>query len=128
MCWYFTGDPFDIMQWYIDDLRVSYEGGVSNENNDVPMVTKLSGNYPNPFNPETTINFSTKEDGNVRIDIYNIKGQRVTTLVNEHMKADNHKVVWTGKDNSGRQVSSGVYFYKMKAGKYTSTKKMILMK
>jgi hypothetical protein len=129
MCWYIESDPWDIMSWYIDDLRVSYEGGGdSNDNNDIPLVTKLSGNYPNPFNPETTINFSTKEDGNVRIDIYNIKGQKVKTLVNEHMKADNHKVVWTGEDSNGRQVSSGVYFYKMKAGKYTSTKKMILMK
>ncbi len=93
-----------------------------------PEETKLTGNYPNPFNPTTTISFSTKESGNVSINIYNMKGQLVKTLVNENLEAAYHNVVWNGKDNSNKVVSSGLYFYKMRSNNYTATKKMILMK
>ena len=91
-------------------------------------VTKLNNNYPNPFNPTTTISFSLKETGYVTIDIYNIRGQLVKTLVNGEFDDAHHEVVWDGKDNSGKNTGSGVYFYKMKAGKFAQTKKMILMK
>ncbi len=94
----------------------------------VTAKTELLNNYPNPFNPETNIAFSIKEAGNVMIEVYNMKGQLVKTLINEHLDAAYHVVTWNGKDNSEKSVSSGVYFYKMKAEKYTSTKKMILMK
>ncbi|NQV17324.1 MAG: T9SS type A sorting domain-containing protein [Armatimonadetes bacterium] len=86
-------------------------------------------NYPNPFNPETIISFSTTElTENTEINIYNINGQKVKQLVSEQLSAGQYSVVWNGKDDSGETVSSGVYFYKMDAGKYSSTKKMILMK
>jgi hypothetical protein len=100
------------------------------DNNDpvLPVITTLKGNYPNPFNPETTISFSVKENVPVTIEIYNVKGQLVKTLVNEAKAPGNHTVVWKGEDNNGRSVSSGIFFYKMQAGKYTSTRKMILMK
>jgi hypothetical protein len=98
----------------------------------IPVRTELSGNYPNPFNPETTIKFSLKEDSDVNIKIYNIKGSVVRTLVDGEMSTAYHEVVWDGKDNAGRSVSSGLYFYKMvsegNSGRYTSTKKMILLK
>ena len=94
----------------------------------LPLVTELNGNYPNPFNPDTRIKFSVHEAGNVRIDIFNSKGQKIRTLVNEYLSANFYNMVWDGKDTNGYNVSSGVYFYKMDAGKYTSTKKMILMK
>ena len=94
----------------------------------VPMKTELTGNFPNPFNPTTTISFSTREAGQVSISIYNMKGQLVKTLVNEHLEAAFHDIVWNGKDNSDKTVSSGIYFYKMKSSNYTSTKKMILIK
>ncbi|MCK5051780.1 MAG: T9SS type A sorting domain-containing protein, partial [Candidatus Cloacimonetes bacterium] len=93
-----------------------------------PEVTELTGNYPNPFNPTTTISFSTNEAGYVSINIYNMKGQLVKTLVNEYLDSAFHNVSWNGKDNSSKTVSSGIYFYKMKSSSYTSTKKMILMK
>ena len=113
-----------------------WESGFSNNNQvvvdvgDTPILlaTELNGNYPNPFNPETAIKFALKEAGNVRIDVFNIKGQHVKTLINEHLEAAHHSVVWDGKDTNGVNVSSGVYFYKMKTGKYSETKKMILMK
>jgi hypothetical protein len=93
-----------------------------------PEETMLSGNFPNPFNPTTTISFTTKEAGHVSINIFNMKGQLVRTLVNENLDAAYHSSVWNGKDNSSKTVSSGIYFYKMKASNYTATKKMILMK
>jgi flagellar hook assembly protein FlgD len=64
----------------------------------------------------------------VQINIYNIKGQKVRTLVNDTFSPGTHKVIWNGTDDSGKAVSSGIYFYKMKAGDYTETRKMLLMK
>ena len=101
-----------------------------------PIRTELIGNNPNPFKPSgagrspgTTINFSLKEADYVTLEIYNIKGEKVRDLINDKLEASFHTAVWDGKDNSGKELSSGVYFYKMKAGgRYTSTKKMILMK
>ena len=95
---------------------------------EAPKVTKLNKNYPNPFNPETTISYSVKNAGHVSINIFNIKGQRINTLVNESKSAGNYSVVWKGLDNNNKKVASGIYFYRMKSGNYTSTKKMILMK
>ncbi len=121
----------DAFIFYVDDFTVHSNGGtiVANDDNSVPtIVTTLNGNYPNPFNPETNISFSVKEATPVTIEIYNVKGQAVKTLVSETKAAGNHNVVWNGKDNNGRNVTSGVYFYKMHAGSYSSTRKMILMK
>ena len=92
------------------------------------LTTELSGNYPNPFNPETTIRYSLRDAGPVSIGIYNLKGQLVKTLVHETKAAGTYNVVWTGTDQNGRAVSSGVYYYKMNAGSYSSSRKMILVK
>ncbi len=97
---------------------------------------ELGNNYPNPFNPSgagrspvTNIAFSIKEAGNVSIEIFNTKGQKIKTLINEDITAGDHTIVWNGKDDNGNSVSSGVYLYKMRSdGRYTSTKKMILLK
>ncbi|MDO9576805.1 MAG: FlgD immunoglobulin-like domain containing protein, partial [Candidatus Cloacimonadales bacterium] len=98
-------------------------------NNDlIPVATNLEGNYPNPFNPTTSINFSLSEPGYVTLEVYNIKGEMVRTLVNREMEARFHSVVWDGTDNGSKPVTSGIYFYKMKADRYQSIKKMILMK
>jgi len=93
-----------------------------------PMVTALKANYPNPFNPSTTIAFELARAGLVTIDIYNIKGQRVRALVNELFSNGGHKVVWNGCDDSGRDVKSGVYFYRMVSEGYVGVKKMVMMK
>ncbi len=93
-----------------------------------PAVDQLSQNYPNPFNPETNISFSLSETGQVSLEIYNIKGQKVKTLADGIYEKGEHMVNWDGNDDSGKPVSSGIYFYKLKDGRYTSTKKMILMK
>ncbi|HOE91117.1 MAG TPA: choice-of-anchor J domain-containing protein, partial [Candidatus Cloacimonadota bacterium] len=120
----------DCTDWYImkiDDIEIA---GSEATGENVPSVlqTALVGNYPNPFNPTTTISYNLANDSHVSIDIYNVKGQKVKTLVNDRVTAGTHNVVWNGKDDSGKNVGSGIYFFNMKAGKYTSTRKMILMK
>ena len=104
--------------------------GVSAGEDIMPTTSQLIGNYPNPFNPTTAISFSlTAEDArNVEIAIYNIKGQKVKSLINQNMGAGQHSVIWNGTDDSGKPVSSGIYFFKMKTSKKTSSKKMILLK
>ena len=100
----------------------------NNDAGSIPLVTELEGNYPNPFNPETTISFSTKEAGPVRVCVFNVKGQLVRELVDGDLPAGNHRVVWNGKDSSNRGVSSGIYMYRMDAPGYSKTLKMMLMK
>jgi len=90
--------------------------------------TALNGNVPNPFNPTTAISFSLETSGHVILEIFNVKGEKVRTLINEHFEATSHSVVWNGKDDMGRITASGVYFYKMRTGSFTSTKKMLLIK
>jgi hypothetical protein len=117
----------DAFIFFVDDVTVT--GGTPNDDNTVPVVaTELRGNFPNPFNPTTTISYSVKTPEAVTIEIFNVKGQLIKTLVSEAKEAGNHTVVWNGDDNSGRRVSSGIYYYKMSAGKYSSTRKMVMMK
>lgn len=101
---------------------------LSNEQNLLPKVSKLNGNYPNPFNPTTKISYSLKEGSQVNIQIFNIKGQLVKQLVNGLMPAGNHTITWNGNDENQNQVSSGVYFYRMQSKEYSGTRKMLLMK
>ncbi len=117
----------DAFMFLVDDVMVRSATPVDDVI--IPVVaTELQGNYPNPFNPETTIRYSVKETVPVSIEVYNLKGQLVRTLVNEVKTAGNYSVVWNGRDSHNQPVSSGVYFYKMNAGKYSNTKKMIMMK
>ncbi len=95
----------------------------------VPSVTELYGNYPNPFNPTTTISFSVAQTSSlVNVKIYNIKGQKVKQLVNEILPAGKHTVIWNGKDSNGKQAASGIYFYKLKSGDFEKSRKMLLLK
>ena len=108
------------------EIAFFYEGTIAG---DVIVVsTQLNNNYPNPFNPVTNIAYSIVEAGNVTLEIYNLKGQLVKTLINDVKETGDYTVIWDGTDNFNTPVSSGVYFYKMKSTNYTATKKMILMK
>lgn len=91
-------------------------------------TNKLIGNYPNPFNPDTTFRFSIQENAPVKLSVFNIKGQLVTTIVDKQMLAGIHQVVWNGKDMNNRPVSSGLYLYRLETRNYTETKRAILMK
>jgi len=94
----------------------------------VPVTTALSGNYPNPFNPETTIRFSMAREDRVVIDIYAVNGQKVRSLLEGVYGVGVHSAVWNGRDDIGRSVGSGVYFYRMTTSGYSSVKKMLLLK
>ncbi len=100
----------------------------ANDPEDVNLVTELKGNYPNPFNPTTHINFSLKKAGKVELVIYNINGQKVRTLVDGEMAADNHSVKWNGRDDRGNSVSSGTYFYRLQTSETSQTRKMLMLK
>ena len=99
----------------------------SNENEIVSNFSSLN-NYPNPFNPTTTINFSIQSNTKVNLSIYNIKGQRIKTLINSNYEKGNHFVNWNGFDEMGNSVSSGIYLYKLKTQDDQKTNRMLLLK
>ncbi|HQC58605.1 MAG TPA: T9SS type A sorting domain-containing protein, partial [Candidatus Syntrophosphaera thermopropionivorans] len=84
--------------------------------------------YPNPFNPEVNISFSTATNNNVKINIYNIRGQKITTLYDGKLSAGQHTFHWNGKDSNGRSAASGIYLLRVETGNEHHTLKMILMK
>lgn len=96
--------------------------------NNTATTFKLERNFPNPFNPETMIKFSLAEASKVNLSIYNVLGQVVRMLVNEELPAGVHSIMWDGKNAQGSDVSSGVYFYRIKAGDFESTMRMTLLR
>jgi hypothetical protein len=94
----------------------------------IPDEYALGQNYPNPFNPTTTLAYSLKQAGHVTLSIFNVLGQNVRTLVNEHQDAGKYTIIWDGCNDTGDQTTSGVYFYRIKSGDFSDIKKMILMK
>lgn len=94
----------------------------------IPKEFSLNQNYPNPFNLSTEISYSLPTDADVNLTIYNLRGQRIRVLVNEHQQPGNKTIHWDGKDEQGKQVASGIYFYKIQAGEFSQAKKMVLIK
>ncbi len=111
-----------------ENCEFSYTSDGEDEIITQPAINKLIGNYPNPFNPNTSFRFSIKENAPVKLSIYNVKGQLVTTLVDRQLTAGMHQIVWNGKDMNNRPVSSGLYLYRLETRNYTETKRAILMK
>jgi hypothetical protein len=107
----------------IDYVQLIREVVGAVEPNEVPNAFALDQNYPNPFNPTTTINFTLGKATNVSLVVYNLLGQKVATLVNDRMPAGAHTAVFNAKN-----LASGVYFYRLEAGSFTSSKKMLLLK
>jgi len=93
----------------------------------IPVEWHLGQNYPNPFNAETSISYQVPMHSHVTIEIFNLVGQRLCTIVNEDKIPGTYKVIWNGKDDQGRSVGSGIYIYRMKAGEFNSFKKMVLV-
>lgn len=118
-------DVYDMFYLKLDDVMINVA-----LNNEPPVAhkTALGKNFPNPFNPTTKIEYSVKEQTNVCIEVFNVKGQKVRTLINSVVNTGNHSVVWNGKDDNNNDAGSGVYFYRMSTANYSSTGKMILMK
>ena len=96
--------------------------------NSLPSVFLLDQNFPNPFNPTTEISFGLPASGQVTLEVFDVMGRKVTTLVNGDMTAGIHKVIWDGNSSSGEKVTSGMYFYKLTQGDNTVTKKMLMLK
>lgn len=94
----------------------------------LPESAELHQNYPNPFNPQTTIGFSLESRQDVSLNVYDVTGRKVRTLVNQEMEAGNHSVIWNGESNSGDRVASGVYFYRLETTQSSHTRKMVLLK
>lgn len=94
----------------------------------LPGKFVLQQNFPNPFNPETVIEYELPSSSNVTIEIFNILGQKIRTLIDSQKPAGYHSIVWDGKDNSGTEVSTGIYFYRLKTGEFGKTKKMLFLK
>jgi hypothetical protein len=89
---------------------------------------RLYPNYPNPFNPETTIAFDLVKSGPVELKIYNVVGEEVKTLINNSLLPGSYKIIWDGTDNSDQQVASGIYIYSLKTGNSVQSNKMVLLK
>ena len=129
-----SGQTYNIAltAYYVDGIEsdpIEFEIMFVGADDILTLETKLLGNYPNPFNPSTTISLSlTAEDTeNAELVIYNLKGQKVRTLINEQLPAGSYTIEWDGKNEKG-EISSGIYFYKLKAGDKTFTRKMLLIK
>ncbi|MDZ7376400.1 MAG: YCF48-related protein [candidate division KSB1 bacterium] len=112
------------------DIQWPGTTGVNDESaqTGVPGQFSLEQNYPNPFNPETTIRFSLPNASEVKLEIFNMVGQRVRLLVNGQLTAGVHAAKWDGKDDFGRLLSSGIYFYRIEADRFASTQRMVMMK
>jgi photosystem II stability/assembly factor-like uncharacterized protein len=102
--------------------------GLEPETVQIPRTFHLRQNYPNPFNPLTLISYELPAETDVSLTIYNVSGQRVRTLVSGRQSTGTHKVQWDGRDERGNQVSSGVYLYRLEAGSFSETRKMLLAK
>jgi hypothetical protein len=108
-------------------LDITSPGGIP----DIPVAARsivLHRNYPNPFNPVTTIRFDLPHPAHVRLCVYTVKGEFVTTLVDRRMPGGRSEIVWTARDSRERAISSGIYFYCLVSGDFVQTKKMVLLR
>ncbi len=120
---------YDADGFYDDTLRLDVVTAVGEENGNVlPYQFTLSQNYPNPFNPVTNIEYSLPERSHVTIEVYNVLGQRVRTLVDREESAGSYSISWNGTTTTGKPAATGVYLYRFRAGDYEETRKMLLLK
>lgn len=118
---------FAICQYFTGPCQIALPVQDVNSGN-LPQEFELGQNRPNPFNPNTVIEFAVPRPAEVRVEVFNTLGQRVKTLANEFSKAGYKRVEWDGTDDNGNSVASGVYLYRMTAGDFSETKKMLLLK
>jgi len=132
--WQYVRD--DVRQTPIDRFEIAHDvlqyfGNICNcdiTQSMIPKAYALAQNFPNPFNPSTTIRFDMKEKGLVTVKIYDVAGRLVRTLVNEVKDAGAYSAVWNGRNNGGAAVASGIYFYKMETAGFSATKKLVLLR
>ncbi len=123
---YTPGSAHSYSIYDIESIEISGELSVS----DIKKLSSFSlmQNYPNPFNPVTTIQFEINEPGKTRVDIFNLKGQLVNTLINKYYDVGVHRIKWDGKTAGGSQAGSGLYFYRVAINDKQQTRQMIMLK
>jgi hypothetical protein len=122
-----SNDPMrDTLDVYVRGIGEGITG--IGEKLGIPTKYAVSQNYPNPFNPSTTIYYELPRPSEVKLEVYNLLGQNVRTLINARQEAGRHQIVWDGKNDFGSPVASGIYIYRFQAGAYSKIMKMILMK
>jgi flagellar hook assembly protein FlgD len=104
------------------------KAGIAGDEVQLPTEYALNGNYPNPFNPTTTISYDLPEASSVRLEVYDMMGRRVATLVNADQGAGSYETVWNARNDAGSPVASGVYIYRIQAGSFQAVQQMVLMK
>ncbi|MGH1363809.1 MAG: S8 family serine peptidase [Calditrichia bacterium] len=115
--------------WFLNTFYISGPPtGIDNPDEAAPLRFMVSANYPNPFNPSTTIDFQLPQRSDVELTIFNTLGQKIRSLVTGSVAAGTHSVIWNGQDESGQGVASGIYIYRFTSGDYQRINKMILMK
>ncbi|MGH1365584.1 MAG: choice-of-anchor B family protein [Calditrichia bacterium] len=124
----FSLNPGEVDDWFIDDFYVGPSLTVGVEPDLQPLKFELLANYPNPFNPTTSIPYRVAEAGKVTLIIYNSLGQHVRTLVNATQQSGSYSAVWDGRDDSGEEVVSGIYLYRLQENSQSRTRKMVLLK
>jgi hypothetical protein len=138
------GDVYHLIPTRFDEINNKIYGDISgsgsyvllrslngreNLSSDLPREFSLEPNYPNPFNPQTTIKFSLPHEKTVRLEIFNTMGQRIKTLFNGSLTAGYHRFVWDGRNDNNEAVSSGIYFYRLQAGgEFNQIRKMMLIR
>ena len=123
------GYPLEVILNDVDNADIQFNPtSVDDDVRQLPVQTSLAQNYPNPFNAQTMISFDLASPGHVELSVYNIVGQKVVTLASGEYQAGRYNVIWDGRDPSGNPVTSGVYYYRLKAGENVETMKMTLLK
>jgi hypothetical protein len=112
----------------VDDYEVNILADTATPVKDTPTKFALFDAVPNPFNPRTTISFALPAASHVELSVYDVSGRLVATLLDENRPAGTHRVEWDGRNRAGERVASGVYLYRIQAGGFTDTKRMVLLK
>jgi|APSaa5957512622_1039677.scaffolds.fasta_scaffold17807_2 hypothetical protein len=137
-----VGGPGELVRVYGDELageaelaearlnggRMEVRIGTAEKVRRLPSRFALHANAPNPFNPETAIRFELPEQEMVRLELFNVLGQKVRTLVDEKLRVGGHRVIWDGRNEAGEEVGSGVFFYRLEAGEFVQVRRMLLLK
>ncbi len=127
---YVTGESYSGIDWDYTTIKYLKFTDVKDEtgSREKPSEFTLSQNYPNPFNQSTKIEFTLSQSGFVNLTIYDLLGRRIKTLVSENLNSGYKSMFWDSKDDSGKEVSSGIYFYRLKIGDYSEAKRLVLLK
>lgn len=122
------GNPSAVSNYVSAEAAFNLATDIDDNDNNLPTEFALAQNYPNPFNPSTTIGFSMPTASYVELTIYNVEGKAVKTLVEQNLSAGKHSIEWDGTNNSGSQIATGFYIYRITSETFSATKKMVLIK